>query len=186
MTSVSLTKKTYILYNNDNNLNNFYEEDNMFSFFKKKKKNTADAYAKGKFVPITEVPDPIFSEKMMGDGVAILVEGDTIYSPVDAKITMIAPTFHAIGLTLDSGMELLIHIGLETVALNGDGFTPLVKANDTVTKGTPLMKIDLETMKKNNLELYTPLIVLNYQDHPFTDIHKSEEVNVGDPLIQID
>ena len=83
----------------------------MFNFFKKKNDNKKlVAYAKGKFIPITDVPDPIFSEKMMGDGVAILVKGDTIYAPCDAKVAMVATTFHAVGLNLADGTELLIHI----------------------------------------------------------------------------
>ena len=158
----------------------------MFNFFKKKEnKNTLVAYADGKFVPITEVPDPIFSEKMMGDGVAILVEGDTIYAPCDAKVAMVATTFHAVGLNLTDGTELLIHIGLETVNLNGKGFTPLVKAEDQVKKGQAIMKIDLNVMKENNLELYTPLVVLNHEEHPFKDVHESNEIHVGDKLIEL-
>lgn len=158
----------------------------MFNFFKKKEnKNTLAAYADGKFVPITEVPDPIFSEKMMGDGVAILVEGDTVYAPCDAKVAMVATTFHAVGLNLEDGTELLIHIGLETVNLNGKGFTPLVKADDQVKKGQAIMKIDLNVMKENNLELYTPLVVLNHEEHPFKDVHESNEIHVGDKLIEL-
>ena len=159
----------------------------MFNFFKKKKddSNVLNAYADGKFVPITEVPDPIFSEKMMGDGVAILVEGDTVYAPCDAKVAMVATTFHAVGLNLADGTELLIHIGLETVNLNGKGFTPLVKANDEVKKGQPIMKIDLNVMKENNLQLYTPLVVLNHVEHPFKDVHENENIKVGDKLIEL-
>ena len=129
-------------------------------------------------------PDPIFSEKMMGDGVAILVEGDTIYAPCDAKVAMVATTFHAVGLNLADGTELLIHIGLETVNLKGKGFTPLVKTNDEIKKGQPIMKVDLSVMKENNLELYTPLVVLNHDSHPFKDIHNNDNIEVGDDLIQ--
>lgn len=159
----------------------------MFNFFKKKNDNKKlVAYAKGKFIPITDVPDPIFSEKMMGDGVAILVKGDTIYAPCDAKVAMVATTFHVVGLNLADGTELLIHIGLETVNLNGKGFTPLVKANDEIKKGQPIMKVDLNVMKENNLELYTPLVVLNHDSHPFKDIHTGDNIEVGDDLIQLD
>lgn len=158
----------------------------MFNFLNKKKsyKKILVSYAKGNFIPITDVPDPIFSEKMMGDGVAILVDGDTIYAPCDAKVAMVATTYHAVGLNLADGTELLIHIGLETVNLNGKGFTPLVKANDEIKKGQPIMKIDLNVMKENNLELYTPLVILNQDSHPFKDIHKQDDIEVGDELIQ--
>lgn len=121
---------------------------------------------------------------MMGDGVAILVEGDTIYAPCDAKVAMVATTFHAVGLNLADGTELLIHIGLETVNLKGKGFTPLVKTNDEIKKGQPIMKVDLSVMKENNLELYTPLVVLNHDSHPFKDIHNNDNIEVGDDLIQ--
>lgn len=111
-------------------------------------------------------------------------DGDTIYAPCDAKVAMVATTYHAVGLNLADGTELLIHIGLETVNLNGKGFTPLVKANDEIKKGQPIMKIDLNVMKENNLELYTPLVVLNQDSHPFKDIHKQDDIEVGDELIQ--
>ena len=97
---------------------------------------------------------------------------------------MVATTFHAVGLNLADGTELLIHIGLETVNLKGKGFTPLVKTNDEIKKGQPIMKVDLSVMKENNLELYTPLVVLNHDSHPFKDIHNNDNIEVGDDLIQ--
>lgn len=78
---------------------------------------------------------------------------------------------------------MLIHIGLETVNLKG--FTPLVKAEDQVKKGQAIMKIDLNVMKENNLELYTPLVVLNHEEHLFKDVHESNEIHVGDKRIEL-
>lgn len=86
----------------------------------------------GKTIPLTEVPDPVFSTKMMGDGIAIIPSEGKIYSPVDGEITMIAATKHAYGIKADNGLELLIHFGLETVALNGEGFTVHVQAGDKI------------------------------------------------------
>lgn len=80
---------------------------------------------------------------------------------------------------------MLIHIGLETVNLNGKGFTPSVKAEDQVKKGQAIMKIDLNVMKENNLELYTPLVVLNHEEHLFKDVHESNEIHVGDKRIEL-
>ena len=159
----------------------------MFKFLKK----TDDTFklfapVNGKVINLENVPDKVFASKMMGEGVGFSFEGDTIYAPCDAKVAMVATTFHAVGLNLADGTELLIHIGLETVNLNGKGFTPLVKANDEIKKGQPIMKVDLNLMKENNLELYAALVVLNHDSHPFKDIHTEDNIEVGDDLIQLD
>ena len=96
----------------------------MFKFFKGKEKgNVLYAPCKGKVVPLTEVPDPTFSEKLLGDGFAVIPTEGKVYAPADAEVTMVFDTLHAITLTSSQGAEILIHIGLDTVTLKGAPFT---------------------------------------------------------------
>lgn len=159
-------------------------ENDMFNIFKKKDNlSTLNAFANGKLISLEQVNDPVFSQKLMGDGIAIQVTNDTIYSPVDAKITLIAETNHAIGLTCSNGVELMIHVGLETVNLKGNGFKPLVKIGDFVNAGTPLLLIDTDFMKDQKIDLVTPLIIINHQDHPFKVVATSPSVEHGEKII---
>ncbi|MCO7125486.1 PTS glucose transporter subunit IIA [Sporolactobacillus shoreicorticis] len=119
---------------------------------------------KGKVVPITEVPDPVFSQKMMGDGFAIIPENDVVRSPIDGKITNIFPTKHAISLKSDSGRELLIHVGLETVSLKGDGFQPLAADGSTVKKGDRLLQVDFSKIADKVPSTITSVVFTNLND----------------------
>ncbi|MEW4277897.1 PTS glucose transporter subunit IIA [Priestia megaterium] len=119
----------------------------------------------GYIVPLEEVPDAVFSSKMMGDGFAIEPTNNTLVSPINGEVVSIFPTKHAIGLKTDQGLELLIHVGLETVNLNGKGFTCLIKEGEKVTQGTPLLKIDLNYIKENAKSLVTPIIFTNLSEH---------------------
>ena len=105
----------------------------MFHFLKgKNKENVLYAPCKGKVVPLSEVPDPTFSEKILGDGFAVIPSEGKIYAPTDGEIAMVFDTLHAITLTSSSGTEILIHIGLDTVTLKGAPFTAHVAAGDQV------------------------------------------------------
>ena len=115
----------------------------------------------GKIVEITEVPDPIFAQKMMGDGAAVLPEDGNIYSPVDGELTMIAPTNHAYGFKAKDGTEVLVHVGLETVGLSGKGFEVLKKAGDPVKKGELVAKADLNYFREQGLNPITPIVITN-------------------------
>ena len=115
----------------------------------------------GKCVPITEVPDSTFSEKILGDGIAIIPEDGKIVSPVDGKITTIADTKHAFGFLSEDGFDILVHVGLETVSLKGEGFKVFVKPGDTVKKGDLIAKVDLELLKSRNINTITPVLICN-------------------------
>ncbi|MFE8704019.1 glucose-specific PTS transporter subunit IIBC [Cytobacillus sp. FJAT-54145] len=123
---------------------------------------------KGEIKPITEVPDAVFSGKMMGDGFAILPSDGTIVSPVDGKVVNLFPTKHALGILSDSGREILIHVGIDTVNLKGQGFEALVSQDDQVKKGQPLLKVDLDFVKQNAPSIITPIV--------FTNLDQSEKV----------
>jgi glucose PTS system EIICBA or EIICB component len=116
---------------------------------------------KGKVVAITEVPDQVFAEKMMGDGFAIVPTEGMVVSPVDGKIVNLFPTKHAIGILSDNGREILIHVGIDTVNLKGEGFETLVSENARVVKGQPLLKVDLDYIKEHAKSTITPIVFTN-------------------------
>ncbi len=101
------------------------------------------AFLSGKAIPLAEVGDGVFSEGIMGDGMAIIPETETVYAPVDAEVSVLMPqSRHACGLKLENGMEILLHIGIDTVGMNGDGFEYLVQEGQRVSAGTPLIQFD--------------------------------------------
>lgn len=118
----------------------------------------------GECIPLSEVEDEVFSSGIMGQGVAFKFEGDTIYAPCDGEIMMIAATKHAIGFKTNTGAEVLIHVGMDTVKLNGEGFTVLKQTGDKVSKGEAVMKIDRAFMEKQNIDLTTPMVITNGQN----------------------
>lgn len=136
----------------------------------------------GKVVPLEKVADTVFSEKMMGDGIAILPDDNTFVAPFNGTVTTVFPTKHAIGLTSDSGIELLIHIGLETVSLDGKFFTTFVEAGDTITEGQKLVEVALDKLIAAGYDITTPVIVTNTDAYidiiskDVTTIKKSETI----------
>lgn len=140
----------------------------------------------GKAIQLDEVSDPVFAKKMLGDGMAIIPESSIVYSPVNGKITMFAETKHAIGLVTEEGVEILIHIGIDTVTLKGTGFKSLVADGDQVKVGTPLVEVDLATLKKHALDPTTMVIVTNSKE--FTIDQRAEKgivVNQTDRIFSV-
>lgn len=133
----------------------------MLNFLKKEKTFKFFAPVSGKVCPITEVADPVFAEKIVGDGVFINAEDTQILAPCDGKISFIADTKHAFAMTLDNGIEVLIHIGLETVALRGEGFTQLVQEGTRVKAGTPIIAIDRDFILSKGVSLSSPVLITN-------------------------
>lgn len=110
--------------------------------------NQLTAFLSGKAIPLSEVGDGVFSEGIMGDGMAIIPENDTLYAPADAQVAVMMPkSRHACGLKLENGMEVLLHIGIDTVGMNGDGFEYLVQEGQKVSAGTSLIKFDRAKIK---------------------------------------
>jgi glucose PTS system EIICBA or EIICB component len=132
---------------------------------------------KGEIKPISEVPDPVFAEKMMGDGFAILPSEGTIVSPVDGTIVNLFPTKHALGIVSDGGREVLIHVGIDTVKLEGKGFNGLVSQGDKVKKGQPLLEVDLEYVKNNAPSIITPIVFTNLKEGQAVKIEKTGQVD---------
>ncbi|MEJ9078699.1 N-acetylglucosamine-specific PTS transporter subunit IIBC [Gordonia malaquae] len=115
----------------------------------------------GYAIALSEVPDKTFSSGMMGPGAAIVPTSGEVTAPADATVVTVFPTGHAIGLKLTDGTEVLIHVGLDTVKLKGDGFEPLVKAGDTVTEGQALLNVDLAKIEAAGYPTVTPVVVMN-------------------------
>jgi glucose PTS system EIICBA or EIICB component len=142
---------------------------------------------KGEIKEITEVPDQVFSGKMMGDGFAILPEEGTIVSPVDGKVVNVFPTKHALGLESKAGREILIHVGIDTVKLEGEGFEALVKEGDQVEAGQPLLKVDLAYIKENAPSIITPIVFTNLKEGQQVTVEKTGSVNSKEEnIISID
>lgn len=117
----------------------------MLGFFKNKSKGKVICSpCNGRVVPITEVPDPTFSEKILGDGVAVIPSEGRFYAPADGEVTAVFDTLHAFTMTTTQGVELLLHIGLDTVILKGAPFKSHISVGDQVKKGDLLMEADLE------------------------------------------
>jgi glucose-specific phosphotransferase system IIA component len=153
----------------------------MFNFFKKKQNldNVLISPVNGKCIDLSEVPDKVFSEKMMGDGVAFIPSGDIVCSPCDGTVIMIANTSHAIGIQSNDGVEILLHVGLNTVELNGEGLEVLVKKDQKVKVGTQLLRIDRSLMQEKSVNLTTPMIITNSDDYNlvFENINQNVENN---------
>lgn len=146
-------------------------EVNRMGFFKKKEKEepvkSLKAFVPGKVISITEVNDQVFSSKALGDGVAIQPTAQIVTAPCDGVISMIAEgSNHAIGMTLNNGVELLLHIGLDTVSLNGEGFHVFVKADAKVKQGDKLMEFDKNFIESKGFETTCVLVVTNSDDYP--------------------
>jgi PTS system glucose-specific IIA component len=136
----------------------------MFQLFQRKKEKLyIFAPIKGKVMDISVVPDTVFSSKMLGDGVCIEPEGNVITAPGDGKIILVAKTLHAVAIEVQ-GVEILIHIGLDTVMLEGQGFTSHVSAGDVVKKGDALITFDKEYISKQGKPLITPVVITNMEN----------------------
>ncbi|CAI9389568.1 PTS system glucose-specific EIICBA component [Bacillus sp. T2.9-1] len=131
----------------------------------------------GKLLNISEVPDPVFSQKMMGDGIAVDPINGVLVAPADGQIMNVFPTKHALSMTDNNGKEILIHVGLDTVTLKGEGFTTFVKDGDKVKQGQKLMEIDFDAIKSKVPSIITPMV--------FTNLGENEKVVVEGNEIKI-
>jgi PTS system glucose-specific IIA component len=133
--------------------------------FSKKKKGPLQLTApmKGQVIDITEVPDAVFSQKFVGDGVAIHPTEGKVYSPVDGEIMLMAETGHAIGIKTKEGFEILIHVGLDTVNMGGEGFENQISEGDKVKTGQLLLTFDLELVKTKAKSTVSPIVISNME-----------------------
>lgn len=153
----------------------------MFGFFKKKKNKVNEelrlvAAVSGKVLPLSEVPDPVFAQKMAGDGIAIDPSSDIVVAPADGELSLVFNTKHAFAMTLENGAEILVHIGVNTVTLEGEGFEQLAEAGTKVKAGTPIIKIDREFIKSKDLSLMTPILITNPDSFELKNIENIDSI----------
>lgn len=139
----------------------------------------------GKAVPLSEVPDPTFAEEMLGKGAAVEPSEGRFYAPVSGTISTVFPTKHAIGITGDKGEEILIHVGLDTVQLDGKYFETAVSEGQHVETGTLLLTCDLEKVREAGYKTITPVIVTNPEDYPAVSLTRPGEIKAGERLISL-
>ena len=149
-------------------------------------KMTVMAPIDGKVIPLEQIPDETFATAILGPGCGIEPTGDTVYAPFDGTITQVASTLHAVGITSDDGIELLIHVGMDTVEMQGKGFTALVKEEQKVKAGTPLLKVDLDAIRAAGHPTATAIIVTNGDDLNGMKIVADGPVTAGAPMIKFE
>jgi len=139
----------------------------------------------GKIVPLSDVKDEVFSQKVLGDGVAIIPDNGRIVSPVDGVVTTVAETKHAFGFRSDDGVDVMVHFGLETVALKGEGFTVRVKEGDRVKKGQAIAEVDMGLLKQKNINPITPVIICSDLEAQKIEPHLGKTTAGKDIAIEI-
>lgn len=139
----------------------------------------------GEVIPLSEVKDDVFSQGILGNGVAVIPDENVVVSPVNGTIVSIFDTLHAVGLLSDSGEEVLIHIGLDTVKLNGQYFKALAKTGDHVSVGTPLIEVEFDKVKEAGYDIVTPVIISNTPVYRSVTGETGKHVKSGEPVIQI-
>lgn len=155
---------------------------------KEEKSNAVSVKApiNGKVLKLEEIKDPAFSSGMLGKGLAIDPEEGKVHSPVDGEIVMLFDTCHAVGIKSNEGVDLLIHIGMDTVELNGEGFKAHIKNGDKVKAGQDLIDFDLDLIKEKGYEVVTPIVVTNLEKIKPIQYTDKDRVVVGDEIFNFE
>jgi multiphosphoryl transfer protein len=140
---------------------------------------------RGWCAPVDETPDAVFAQRLLGDGVAIDPTEGVLYAPCDGEVISIAAAGHAVALRAANGAEILLHVGIDTVALGGEGFKVLVAAGERVRSGQPLLNFDLDVLARRAKSLITPIVVTNGERFSIANARSGQAVNVGDPLLEL-
>lgn len=146
---------------------------------------TVYAPAEGTVIPLPEFPDPLFSQEALGPGCGIQPSGDVVVAPFNGTVTQVIDTLHAVGVTSDSGVELLIHIGVDTVAMNGQGFRASVKTGQKITMGQPLIYFDSKAIKAAGHPDAIAVVVTNGDEYQAVELAATGEVAPGAPLLKL-
>ena len=157
----------------------------LFGKSEAKNENGIFAPIAGAAVPVSVVPDPTFSSGMLGNGVAVIPTEGKVYAPCNATVDMMFTTGHAVSLVADNGAEILIHVGLETVALEGKPFTVHVENGQKVSKGDLMIEVDLEAVKAAGLNTITPVLVCNSDDFGTFKTFTGKDVTNADLVIDL-
>ena len=153
----------------------------MFSFMKKER--ILSNVANGRIISLTKVPDEVFSKKILGDGFAVIPTNGNIYSPSDGTVTDVTDSLHAYCITTDDGLEILVHIGIDTVELKGECFTPLVKQGDKIKRGEALAYADIEGIHEKGYNSTTMVVITNTEKLSEYKIHEVQSEAAGTPAL---
>lgn len=153
----------------------------MFGLKKKSKTVELASPINGKMINLKDVPDKVFASEMMGPGVAFISNDGKVYSPCNGELVTVFPTKHALGIKAENGAEILIHFGLDTVQLEGEGFTQIAKEGQKVKKGDLILEVDIDTLQNKGFNIDTPMIITNSDGfdikvHEFTCVTANLEV----------
>lgn len=159
----------------------------MFFGKRKNKENVLLVLAplEGEAVPVSEVNDPTFSEEMLGKGLAIRPAGGRVVSPVNGEVTQMFETGHAVSLTSDDGIEVLVHVGLDTIMLKGKHYTIHANTGDKVKAGDLLMEFDREAIAADGFDTITPIVICNSGDFEMVEMIVGKTVNELDDVVKI-
>lgn len=146
-------------------------------FGKKKQKSKIIATQTGVCVSLDEVPDEVFASRMLGDGVAIIPSENEVKSPVDGTVVQVFDTLHAYSIKSDDGLEILVHIGINTVELKGEGFKAEVADGNRVKAGDTLCRADIKFIKEKGYEVYTPIVIANSDEVKGLEMLKGQVVS---------
>lgn len=142
----------------------------MFSFLQKHREVEIVSPVNGTVRGIEEVNDPVFSEKMMGDGIAVEYADGDVYAPVSGEITtVIQPSCHAFGLKTEAGLELLVHVGLDTVRLKGGEFKLLKEQGDCVKAGEKILTVNAQALREKGIDMITPIVIVNSDEYEIAE-----------------
>lgn len=158
----------------------------MLGFFKKKEtiqlNETLYAVATGNLIPVSEVNDPVFSQKMMGDGFAVIPDTGDIYSPIVGEVLSVFQTKHAVGMKMTNGLEILLHMGIDTVELNGEPFDIKVSEGTKVSQESLIAKVDLEAITSVGKAIDMVVVITNMDAVKRFELTKIGSVNAGDEV----
>lgn len=144
---------------------------------------TVHAPLAGSVAPLSEVDDPVFADGVMGPGAAIRPESSEVLAPVAGHLAKLFPGGHGLAIETTDGVQVLVHVGLETVHLKGEGFELIAAEGDDVEVGTPLVRVDLDHLAELEIDLITPVVVIS--DHPTRTVAEAR-VDAGDALLEVD
>jgi len=135
---------------------------------------------------LSTAPDEAFAQRMMGDGAVVTPEDPIVRAPEDGEVAFVFDTKHAVGFVTDSGISLLIHVGIDTVKLNGEGFEALVESGQTVKKGDPMLKLDLDYLKAHAPSVTSPVLCTELEDNQRIRLLKEGPVKAGEALFEVE
>ncbi len=159
----------------------------LFGFRKKKAEQCLfKATQNGRVIRLSEVGDGVFSEKMLGDGFAVEPAADEVYAPVSGSISRVFDTGHAYGITADNGLEVLVHIGLDTVSLKGEGFKSCVREGDSVRAGDKIAEADISFIRSKGFNPVTMVIVTNMESVRSTEVRTGPVTGGSDTAMSCD